>query len=191
MNLPNKLTIARVCMIPAFVLFLALGMTDFNLTLEAARLAAAAIFVLAAATDWLDGFLARKLNQTTDFGKFMDPLADKILVMAALVYMVVLGDIPPWVLILTESREFIIAGVRMVAANKNIVIAAGLWGKLKTVAQMIMIPVVLIDVQQPQFAPLFRWAGLILIMLSVALTIVSAVDYIWKNRDAFKEGVKP
>ena len=178
-------------MIPFLILVLALGMMDgFELSLPTARFIATGIFVLAAATDWLDGYLARKLNQTTDFGKFMDPLADKILVMSAMVYMVVLGDIGPWVLILIESREFIIAGVRMVAANKNIVIAAGLWGKLKTIAQMVMIPVVLLNVQHPYFATAFHIAGQVLIYASVALTIISAADYIWHNRAVFKEEAK-
>jgi len=184
MNLPNKLTIARVCMIPPFVAVLALGASpNFGLALETARVIAMSIFILAAVTDWLDGHLARKLDQTTDFGRFMDPLADKILVMSAMVYMVFLGDISPWVLILIESREFIIAGVRMVAAKKNIVIAAGFWGKLKTVIQMIMIPTVLSG---------FNWwviqfIGIALIIAAIVLTIISAIDYIWRNWNVFQE----
>ena len=186
MNLPNKLTIARICLIPLMAAALQLGLADFGPSLQTARYIAVGIFILAAATDWLDGFLARKMGLITDFGKFMDPLADKILVMAAMVYMVVLGDIAPWVLILIESREFIIAGVRMVAANKNIVIAAGFWGKLKTIAQMIMIPVVLTGIQHPVFIVL----GTILVYAAVILTIISAVDYIWHNRDLFKRELK-
>ena len=120
----------------------------------------------------------------------MDPLADKILVMAAMVYLVVLGDIEPWVLIIIEGREFIIAGVRMVAASSNVVIAAGIWGKLKTIVQMIMIPVVLIDTQH--FLPeilhtIFEITGQVLIYAAVALTVISAVDYIWHNRAVFKK----
>jgi len=183
MNLPNKLTVARVCMIPFLILVLQAGMSDaIDLSLQLARYIAVGIFVVAAVTDWLDGFIARKLNLITDFGKFMDPLADKILVMAAMVYMVVLGDISPWILILIESREFIIAGVRMVAANKNIVIAAGFWGKAKTVTQMVMIPVVLLGIPHPAFDV----AGIILIIAAVAFTIISAIDYIWNNRQVFK-----
>ena len=183
MNLPNRLTIARVCLIPFFVAALQIGMAaDFGFSLDVGRYIAVGIFVAAAATDWLDGFLARKMNLVTDFGKFMDPLADKILVMAAMVYMVVLGDIGAWVLILIESREFIIAGVRMVAANKNVVIAAGLWGKLKTVAQMIMIPIVLLNIQNNAM----QIIGQTLVFVAVGLTIISAADYIWHNRKVFQ-----
>ena len=183
MNLPNKLTIARVCMIPLLVAVLQIGLAaDFGFSMETARYIAVAIFLTAAATDWLDGYLARKMNLVTDFGKFMDPLADKILVMAAMVYMVVLGDIGAWVLVLIESREFIIAGVRMVAAGKNVVIAAGMWGKLKTVVQMIMIPIVLLGIDNPVFSII----GTVLIYMAVALTIISAIDYIWRNKSVFK-----
>ncbi|MCL2396649.1 MAG: CDP-diacylglycerol--glycerol-3-phosphate 3-phosphatidyltransferase [Defluviitaleaceae bacterium] len=184
MNLPNKLTLARIAMIPIMVVVLQLGMAaDFGPSLQTARYIAAAIFILAAATDWLDGYLARKMGLITDFGKFMDPLADKILVMAAMVYMVVLGDISPWILILIESREFIIAGVRMVAAKKNIVIAAGIWGKIKTVAQMIMIPTVLFNLPHSAFDIISQ----ILIYAAVVLTIISAIDYIWHNRALFEK----
>ncbi|MCL2573812.1 MAG: CDP-diacylglycerol--glycerol-3-phosphate 3-phosphatidyltransferase [Defluviitaleaceae bacterium] len=178
MNLPNKLTIARVCMIPFFILVLQAGMLE-NIPLppETARLIAMGIFILASITDWLDGFIARKYNLSTDFGRFMDPLADKILVMSAMVYMVMLGDIGAWVLILIESREFLISGVRMVAATKNTVIAASIWGKAKTVVQMIMIPVVLADLPN-QFLDI---AGTILIYAAVALAVISAIDYIRKN----------
>ncbi|MCL2375991.1 MAG: CDP-diacylglycerol--glycerol-3-phosphate 3-phosphatidyltransferase [Defluviitaleaceae bacterium] len=183
MNLPNKLTIARISMIPFMIAALQMGMAEsIALPLETARLIAMGIFILAAVTDWLDGHIARKYNLVSDFGRFMDPLADKILVMAAMVYMVVLGDIGPWVLILIESREFIIAGVRMVAANKNIVIAAGLWGKIKTVVQMVMIPVVLADL--PHI--FFDIIGQILIYAAIVFTVVSAVDYIWNNRGVLK-----
>jgi len=193
MNLPNKLTIARVCMIPAFVVVLQIGISaDLQVSMYIYRLVATGIFILAAATDWLDGFLARKLNLITDFGKFMDPLADKILVMAAMVYLVVLGDIEPWVLIIIEGREFIIAGVRMVAASNNVVIAAGIWGKLKTIVQMIMIPVVLLDTQH--FLPetlhaVFNITGQVLIYAAVALTVISAASYIWHNKSVFKKEV--
>ena len=189
MNLPNKLTVARVAMIPFFIVVLAIGMSDnFALDLATARIIAMSIFILASITDWLDGYLARKLNQSTDFGRFMDPLADKILVMAAMVYMVVLGDIAPWILILIESREFIVAGVRMVAANKNVVIAAGFWGKLKTVIQMIMIPVVLSGLGE--YCIFLHVIGIILIIASVALTIISAIDYIYKNWHVFKKEIE-
>ena len=183
MNLPNKLTIARVCMIPFMLLSLHAGLTEsIALPMETARLIAMGIFILAAVTDFFDGFIARKRNLFTDFGRFMDPLADKILVMSAMVYMVVLGDISPLVLILTESREFIIAGVRMIAANKNIVISAGILGKIKTVVQMIMIPTVLANLQHP----FFDIAGTVLIYAAVVFAIISAIDYIWNNRSVLQ-----
>ncbi|MCL2854606.1 MAG: CDP-diacylglycerol--glycerol-3-phosphate 3-phosphatidyltransferase [Defluviitaleaceae bacterium] len=181
MNLPNKLTIGRVCMIPLFVVSLhgaGWGWYD-EIT---ARIIAASIFILAALTDFLDGYLARKLNLISDFGKFMDPLADKVLVMAAMVYLLWLGSIPPWVLVVVEGREFLIAGLRMLAAGKGIVISAGFLGKIKTIAQMVMIPVVLVNFDHPAA----YWTGIVLIYACVALSIVSAVDYMWRNRHIFK-----
>ena len=184
MTLPNKLTITRVCLIPFMLLALQAGLMESVtvLPLEKARLIAMAIFILAALTDFLDGHIARRRNLGTDFGKFMDPLADKILVMSAMVYMVVLGDISPLILILIESREFIISGVRMIAANKNIVISAGILGKVKTVVQMVMIPTVLANLPHPFFVII----GQVLIYAAVLLTIISAVDYIWNNREVLR-----
>jgi CDP-diacylglycerol--glycerol-3-phosphate 3-phosphatidyltransferase len=159
------------------------GLTEgIALPLETARLIAMGIFILAAVTDFFDGFIARRRNLFTDFGRFMDPLADKILVMSAMVYLVVLGEISPLILILTESREFIISGVRMIAANKNIVISAGILGKVKTVVQMIMIPTVLANLPHP----FFELAGTVLIYAAVALAIISAIDYIWNNRSVLQ-----
>ena len=181
MNLPNKLTIARVAMVPLFMLALhgpGFGWYD----MYTARLIAVGIFAVASLTDWLDGYLARRLDLITNFGKFMDPLADKILVMAALAYMVWLDDIAPWVLIVIQAREFAIAGLRMLAAQKNNVIAAGFWGKAKTVSQMAMIMFIL-----PGFAERSNGVilGQILIYSCVALTIISAIDYIYHNKKAF------
>ncbi|MCL2753892.1 MAG: CDP-diacylglycerol--glycerol-3-phosphate 3-phosphatidyltransferase [Defluviitaleaceae bacterium] len=180
MNLPNKLTIGRVCMIPLFVLALE-GVRFGWYELPTARIIAVAVFALAAFTDFLDGYIARKRNLITDFGKFMDPLADKILVMSAMVYMVFLGDISPWVLIIVEGREFVIAGLRMLAAQNNIVIAANFWGKLKTITQMTMILVVLLDFDHA----LLYCSGVLLIYSCVALSIISGIDYIWRNRKVF------
>jgi CDP-diacylglycerol--glycerol-3-phosphate 3-phosphatidyltransferase len=165
------------------LMIVAIHGADFGwYSLATARIIATAIFGLAAITDFFDGYFARKMGIITDFGKFMDPLADKILVMAALVYMVWLRDISPWVLIIIQAREFIIAGLRMLASQKNIVIAAGFWGKFKTVSQMAMIGTV-----WPGFDhPFFFWSGQILIYGCVALTIISAVDYIWNNRKVFE-----
>ncbi|MDR2168164.1 MAG: CDP-diacylglycerol--glycerol-3-phosphate 3-phosphatidyltransferase [Clostridiales bacterium] len=185
MNLPNKLTIGRIAMIPLFIL--ALHGADFGwYDLPTARLIAVGIFALAAFTDFLDGYIARKHGLITDFGKFMDPLADKILVMAAMVYLLWLGEISPWVLIIVEGREFVIAGLRMLASQKGIVIAAGFWGKIKTITQMVMILVVL-----PGFDhPIAFWGGQVLIYACVALTLISAADYIYHNRNAFNNKEK-
>jgi len=134
MNLPNKLTILRMIMIPVFLVVLyipGLGM--------AGNIAAAAIFILASITDFLDGKIARKYNLVTNFGKFMDPLADKLLVCSALICFTSTGQLPAWITIIIIAREFIISGFRLIAADNGIVIAASYWGKFKTVSQMIMI----------------------------------------------------
>ncbi|MCL2170227.1 MAG: CDP-diacylglycerol--glycerol-3-phosphate 3-phosphatidyltransferase [Defluviitaleaceae bacterium] len=181
MNLPNKLTISRVFMVPLFVLAIhgaGFGWYD----IYTARLIAVGIFALASLTDWLDGYLARKMNLTTDFGKFMDPLADKILVMAAMVYLLWLGDISPWVLVIVEGREFAIAGLRMLASQKGVVISAGFWGKIKTIVQMAMIIVVLPAIDHP----VAFISGQILIYACVALSLISAIDYIYQNKEVFK-----
>lgn len=132
MNLPNKITIFRVIMIPFFLIFLLLPEIEYN------RIIAATIFLIAALSDFADGYIARKYKLITNFGKFMDPLADKLLVCSALICFVELKQIPSWIVIIIISREFIISGFRLIASDKGIVIAAGWWGKLKTNAQMIM-----------------------------------------------------
>jgi CDP-diacylglycerol--glycerol-3-phosphate 3-phosphatidyltransferase len=180
LNLPNWLTVARVFMIP---LFLAALFGGFFADQSTARLTAALIFIVASATDVLDGYIARRYNMITTFGKFADPLADKLLVSAALIAMVELGDISAWIAVLIISREFVITGFRLVAAGRAVVIAAGFWGKLKTIAQMLMIPVVLSNYDyQPA-----RAVGAFLIYLSVCLTIISMIDYIYKYSYVLKE----
>ncbi len=181
MNLPNKITIFRVCLIPVFLVVL-LG--NF-FSPETSRLVATAIFIFASATDALDGYIARSQNLITNFGKFMDPLADKLLVSAALIAMVELGDLKSWVVILIISREFVITGFRLIASDKNVVIAASNWGKIKTITQMTMIIVILANLKT-YFAP-FQILGVILIILSVVFTLISAVDYIYKNIEVLKE----
>ena len=178
MNLPNKLTILRTIMIPVFLIFLyipGLGMTGDVL--------AAAIFVLASFTDLLDGKIARKYNLVTNFGKFMDPLADKLLVCSALIALVDLNRIPAWVVIIIIAREFIISGFRLVASDNGIVIAASYWGKFKTVFQMAMIIVLIADL-----GGVFDLIGEILIWAAVALTIISLIDYVWKNKQVLTQG---
>lgn len=179
MNLPNKLTIVRVCMIPFFVFFM---MTDY--LGAASKWIALAIFVIASLTDWLDGNIARKYNLVTNFGKFMDPLADKLLVCSALICFVELGALPAWMIIIIISREFIISGFRLIAADNGIVIAASYWGKFKTVFQMVMIILLIADLP-------FAWMGIvetIIVYIALILTIVSLADYLMKNKGVLKEG---
>lgn len=172
MNTPNKLTVFRMIMVPVFV---AVMLGDFPGS--AGKWVSLAIFVIASATDWLDGYLARKNNLVTDFGKFMDPLADKLLVCSALICLMDLGKIPVWALIIIIGREFIISGFRLVAADNGIVIAASYWGKFKTVSQMAMTIVMLMDLGGG-----FQTLETLLLYLSLVLTVISLVDYIWKNR---------
>ena len=178
MNLPNKLTIARVIMIPFFVLFLLSGLAG-----PASKWIALAIFIIASLTDLLDGHIARKHNLVTNFGKFMDPLADKLLVCAAMICLVEMGKLPAWIVIVIISREFIISGFRLVASDSGIVIAASYWGKFKTVFQMAMIIVLIAD-----FGGVFDIVGEVLIWIAVALTLISLFDYIWKNREVLTHG---
>lgn len=172
MNTPNKLTIARIIMIPFFVAFLM-----YDITGNADKWIALAIFVIASLTDTLDGYLARKYHLVTNFGKFMDPLADKLLVCSALICFTATGQLAAWITIIIIAREFIISGFRLIAAENGIVIAANYWGKFKTVSQMIMIILLLIDL-----GGVFDILEQVFIWLSVALTIISLITYIWQNK---------
>ena len=172
MNLPNKLTILRVILIPVFVAFL----LD-PLARPGAKWIALLIFIVASVTDALDGNIARKYNLVTNFGKFMDPLADKLLVCSALIAFVDMDMMPTWIVMIIIAREFIISGFRLVASDNGIVIAAGIWGKLKTVCQMVMIIVLIADL-----GGAFEIIGTVLIWLSLVLTIISLVDYLYNNR---------
>ena len=172
MNLPNKLTLARVIMIPVFLVVLLSGIVTEPLN----RYIAVVIFIIASFTDYLDGHLARKYNLVTNFGKFMD----KLLVAAALISMVELEDIAAWIVIVIISREFIITGFRLIAVETGVVIAASMWGKAKTVSQMIMIIIVLSGAFQGNIIEQ------ILIYVSAVLTIISGVDYIVKNINVLK-----
>ena len=182
MNLPNKLTMLRVCMIPFFIFFL------LNTSIPNGNYIACGIFVLASLTDWFDGYLARKYNLVTNFGKFMDPLADKLLVSSALICFVAMDSIslPAWIVIVIISREFIISGSRLIASDNGIVIAASYWGKFKTVSQMIMSILLMLHLENKGF----HVAEQVFIYLSVMLTIVSLVDYIAKNKNVLAEGGK-
>lgn len=178
MNLPNKLTMLRVILIPFFVLTLLLQGGE-NPSL---RYAATAIFIVASLTDLLDGKIARKYNLVTNFGKFMDPLADKLLVCAALICLIELKQLPAWMVIVVISREFIISGFRLVASDNGVVIAASYWGKFKTTSQMIAVVLLILRIPQLQIVTdAFVW-------ISLALTIISLVDYIAKNHKILTEG---
>ena len=172
MNTPNKLTVARMILVPFLVVFLLTGWGG-----EANRWICLAIFVAASVTDWFDGHLARKYNLITNFGKFKDPLADKLLVCSAMICMIEVDKLPAWVVIIIIGREFIISGFRLIAAENGIVIAANYWGKFKTVSQMIMIILLMLD-----FGGIFTVLTQIFIWLSVALTIISLLTYIMQNR---------
>lgn len=179
MNLPNKLTILRTIMIPVFLIFLyipGLGMTGDVL--------ATAIFVLASFTDLLDGKIARKYNLVTNFGKFMDPLADKLLVCSALIALVDLDRIPAWVVIIIIAREFIISGFRLIASDNGVVIAASYWGKFKTTFQMIMIILLILNIDYPYS----NIVNMVIMYIALALTIISLLDYIIKNYKVFIDG---
>jgi CDP-diacylglycerol--glycerol-3-phosphate 3-phosphatidyltransferase len=178
MNLPNKLTILRVILIPFFVFFLLMpDVTPYS------NYIAVAIFIVASLTDMLDGKIARKYNLVTNFGKFMDPLADKLLVCSALICLVNNGQLAAWIVIIIIAREFIISGFRLVASDNGIVIAASYWGKFKTVSQMLMVIVLILDIPHPVFVLL----GTVLKYLALILTVVSLIDYIYKNKDVLKE----
>ena len=176
MNLPNKLTILRVIMIPIFVVFMLVPVTG-----TADKWIALALFIVASLTDLLDGHIARKYNLVTNFGKFMDPLADKLLVCSALICLVELSRIPSWIVIVIIAREFIISGFRLIASDNGVVIAASYWGKFKTTFQMVMICLMIADIAALQMVTMIiMWVALI-------LTVVSLVDYLVKNKDVMKE----
>ena len=171
MNLPNKLTMFRMVLVPVFVIFM---MTPIPYN----RIWALIVFIVASLTDTADGYIARKYNLVTDFGKFMDPLADKLLVCSAMICLIDTRQLASWIVIIIIAREFIISGFRLVAADNGIVIAASMWGKVKTVCQMIMIILLVWDLNYFWFWILQQ----ILIWLSLVLTVVSLVDYLYKNR---------
>lgn len=177
MNLPNKLTILRVCMIPFFVLFLLNDNIPYN------NIIAVVIFAVACITDALDGHIARKYNLISNFGKFMDPLADKLLVCSGFICFVEMGLMPSWIVILIISREFIISGFRLIAVDNGVVIAASVWGKFKTIVQMIMSILLILNFDYPVFNVLEQ----VFIYAALILTIISLVDYLIKNKGVLSE----
>lgn len=178
MNLPNKLTLFRVILIPFFVFFLLAPYFEGY-----GNYIAVAIFIVASITDFLDGKIARKYHLVTNFGKFMDPLADKLLVSSALICLVALNKIPAWIVIVIIAREFIISGFRLVAADNGVVIAASYWGKFKTAFQMVTVIVLILNIPGEVFAVI----GTVLIYISIVLTVISLIDYIAKNKDVLKD----
>lgn len=180
MNLPNKITMLRVIMIPFFAFFM---LTDM---VEGSKYIAAAIFIIASLTDTLDGFIARKYNLVSNFGKFMDPLADKLLVSTALICFVSISDnpMPVWGVIVIISREFIISGFRLVAANEGIVLAASWWGKIKTTVQMVMSVLLIVNFDGEVIDVIEN----IFIYAAIALTVISLIDYLLKNWKVLDDG---
>ena len=177
MNLPNKLTVMRMILIPFFVFFMLAPYFEGY-----GNYIAVAIFIIASLTDMLDGKIARKYNLVTDFGKFMDPLADKLLVGAAMICLVEMGRLPAWIVIVIISREFIISGFRLIASDNGIVIAASYWGKFKTVFQMTAVVLLIFNI------PALSVLTSAVLWIAVILTVVSLVDYVAKNIKVLTEG---
>lgn len=176
MNLPNKLTVFRVILIIPFVcILLGFSQTSWG------KWVALGIFIVASLTDLLDGKIARKYNLVTNFGKFMDPLADKLLVSAAMICLVEMGLLPAWMVIVIISREFVISGFRLIASDNGVVIAASYWGKFKTTFQMIMICLLIANLSA------LSLINLIVTWIALILTVVSLVDYLMKNKDVMKD----
>lgn len=174
MNLPNKLTMLRIILIPVFMIFLLTGHWYIS----------AGIFVVASVTDTLDGQIARRYNLVTNFGKIMDPLADKLLVFSALLCMIQLGVVPAWMVVIMLARELLIVSLRAVAAAQGIVIAASWWGKIKTITQMAA--VILLLIQNWPFGPDGFPLATIVLWIAVIMTVVSGIDYIIKNKAVFR-----
>ena len=183
MNLPNKLTVLRIIMVPFFVFFM---LVDSSVVPHGyAKWIALVLFCVASITDFLDGQIARRNNLVTNFGKFMDPLADKILTCSAFICLIVTRpeSMPAWIVIIIIAREFVISGFRLVASDKGVVIAASYWGKFKTTFQMLMIIVLFLDL-----GGIFDLIGQILTWAALILTVVSLVDYLVKNKSVILEG---
>lgn len=192
MNLANKLTMLRIFLVPIFLIFIAMKGIPYGTIL------ATLVFIIASLTDQLDGYIARSRNQVTTFGKFMDPLADKLLVTSALISLVELGLIPSYAAIIIIAREFAVSGLRTIAASEGKIIAASWWGKIKTVIQIIAIVLLLIKVNigaSPYLASLinnnsvvskfFEVAPTVFLYLAVVITIISGIDYFIKNKKVF------
>ena len=185
LNLPNKLTLFRVILIIPFVIFLLGGNAGwFGADIRVPNIAALCIFIIASLTDLFDGKIARKYHLVTNFGKFMDPLADKLLVCSAMIALIELGKIPAWVVIIIIGREFVISGFRLIASDNGVVIAASYWGKFKTTFQMIMICLMIVENRT------IEWMRLVtdgIMWIALILTVVSLIDYLAKNKNVLKD----
>lgn len=177
MNLPNKITMVRIILIPFFVFFMLTDVVSYS------KYIAAGIFIVASLTDTLDGYLARKYQLVSNFGKFMDPLADKLLVCSAMICLVEMKRLAAWIVIVIIAREFIISGFRLVASDNGVVIAASYWGKFKTTFQMIMIILLILDLGDT-----FAAVETVVVWIALALTVISLVDYLVKNKGVLLEG---
>ncbi len=186
MNLPNKLTLMRVILVPFFVFFMLVDIGYGRIF----RLIALIIFIVASLTDMADGKIARKYNLVTNFGKFMDPLADKLLVSSAIICLMARGMIPAWMVIVIIAREFIISGFRLIAVERGVVIAAGMLGKVKTVFQMAAVILLILSMVWKlnifSFYP-FSFLGRIALWAAVILTVLSLIEYFVENKDVLKE----
>lgn len=189
MNLPNKITVARILLIPVFLIIL-LSNLDWGVvsfyggTLHVTQLVAAIIFIIASATDWVDGYIARKNNMVTNLGKFLDPLADKLLVSAALIALVDITTVPSWMVIVIISREFAVTGLRLILAGSGEVHAAGMLGKIKTWMQIIAISAYLLNDMPLNMLPIS--IGYVAMWIAVIFTVWSGLDYFIKNKEVFK-----
>ncbi|WP_117148774.1 CDP-diacylglycerol--glycerol-3-phosphate 3-phosphatidyltransferase [Paraliobacillus zengyii] len=189
MNIPNRITLSRIFLIPVFIILLTVpfewgSWTIGNQILPVVDFIAAMLFILASATDWVDGYYARKHNLITNLGKFLDPMADKLLVTAAFILLIEMEMVPAWIVIIIISREFAVTGLRLVAAGEGLVLAAGQMGKLKTVFQLAAISVLLLH--NFPFSYIGFPFGSILLYVALALTVVSGVDYFIKNWHVMK-----
>lgn len=194
MNLPNRLTLMRVLLIPLIII--AAEVNYFNNTIlfsdvTLANIIVLVIFCIASFTDFLDGYIARKRNLVTDFGKFMDPLADKLLVFSAFIILIELDRIPGWIVMVIIAREFMVTGIRLLASNNNVVIAASKLGKLKTVSQMLAIIILLLNAYpftliSPQFGNIISQ---VVAYIALALTVISGIEYFVKNKNVIMKSI--
>jgi CDP-diacylglycerol--glycerol-3-phosphate 3-phosphatidyltransferase len=192
MNLPNKITVSRVLLIPVFMVFMLVDFGMGNLAIGGTEmmkehLIGGLIFIIASITDWLDGYIARRNNLVTNMGKFLDPLADKLLVSAALIILVELGIAPSWIVIIIISREFAVTGLRLILAGGGEVVAANQLGKIKTTAQILAISSLLLN--NIFFESIGVPFGVIMLYIALVFTVWSGVDYFYKNRRVLIESM--